>query len=206
MTKAAQTEADKKAAAKAAAAKAASKAKAAARPSPEAETTIQAANLKPTKSAKHVTVASKLPMNITLQLCAKQVRRIPGQNGVYEETVYVPQGRGFIIRGTAYPSGKVPKGFPKQPGMIEDANGGYAMTPGVDADFMAEWMRQNAETDMVRNGLIKVQADLDDLAADAREHESVNSGLGPLVPDTDHRNPKPLNLGVSDVTMSVRGA
>ena len=97
--------------------------------------------------------------------------------------------------------------------MIEDQNGGYALTPGVPADFWNEWLKQNAETEMVLNGMIKAQHDLESLAADAAEHADRDSGLGPLNPEMDakgnpldRRAPKPASLSVAPVTPEPRPA
>jgi len=156
--------------------------------------------------AKYVTVASKLPMNLQLQLCQPRSGRVTGQFGSVEETIFVPTGKTYVIRGTAYPVNKPPKGFPKRPDMIEDEAGGYALTPNIPADFMEEWMTQNASTDMVISGIIKVQADLDSLMADAAEHAKLDSGIGPLNPDGDRRNPRPANTSVAQVATEPRTA
>jgi hypothetical protein len=154
--------------------------------------------------AKFVTVASKLPMNIELQLCQPRTAAVTGQFGSVKETVHVRVGEIHVIRGTAYPVGQTPKGFPRRQAMIEDEAGGYALTPKVPAEFWAEWLKQNADTDMVRNGIIKAQPDLESLEADAAEHAKVDCGLGPLNPEGDRRNPKPANSGISDVKPETR--
>ena len=166
-------------------------------PKPSAPITAPAVHT-PSK-AKFVTVASKLPMNIEIQLTKKTTAVQTGQFGSVKEDIFVKYGEIHVIRGTAYPNGTPPKGFPKRPDTIEDDKGGYALTPKVPADFMAAWMEQNGETDMVKNGMIKMQADLDDLAADAADHASVDSGLGALNPEGDRRNPQPVNSAVQGV-------
>lgn len=156
--------------------------------------------------AKFVTVASKLPMDLEIQLCKPTTANITGQFGSVKETVHVKTGQMYRIRGTAYPVNVAPKGFPRAPEMIEDENGGYALTKNIPADFWDEWVKQNAETEMVQNGIIKAQADLDDLAADAAEHAHRDSGLGPLNPDSDRRAPKPSNGQVSAVKAEPRAS
>ena len=54
------------------------------------------------------------------------------------------------IRGTAYPRGTPPTGYPDRPEMVE----GYALTRGVDRDFFATWMEQNKRAPYVVNHLI----------------------------------------------------
>lgn len=156
--------------------------------------------------AKYVTVASKLPMSIEIQLCKPSTRTSTGQYGSVVETVQVKTGAVHVIRGTGYPRGEAPEGFPERPQMIKDAGGGYALTPNIPADFWAAWLEQNAETDMVRNGIVKAQADLDSLAADAKDHAAIDSGLGPLNPKGDRRNPRPANASVTPVQPESRTA
>jgi hypothetical protein len=158
---------------------------------------ITAPAVKTPSKAKFVTVASKMPMNIELQLCAPRTARVTGQFGSVEETVFIKHGAVHVIRGTAYPELKPPKGFPKRPDMIEDEKGGYALTPGVPAEFWEKWLEENRDTEMVQNGMIKAQSDLDSLAADAAEHADRDSGLGALNPDGDRRNPKPANSSIT---------
>ena len=155
---------------------------------------------------KFVTVASKIPQSIEVQLCAPKTARVTGQFGSVEETVHVKHGQTYIIRGTSYPSGQAPKGFPRRAEMIEDQGGGYALTHKIPADFWDEWLRQNADTEMVKNHLLIAHADVDDLASDAADFAKVDSGLGPLNPDGDRRNPKPANSGVAPLQPDDRRA
>lgn len=164
--------------------------------------------------AKFVTVASKLPMSIEIQLCKPTTARQSGQFGSVVEEVHVKHGAIHVIRGVSYPEGnKLPKGFPKRPNMIDDEKGGYALTPGVPADFWAAWLEQNKDTDMVKNGMIKAQPDLESLAADAAEHANADSGLGPMNPEMDakgspldRRSPRPASISVTPVAPEARPA
>jgi hypothetical protein len=154
------------------------------------------------RGQRKITVASKMPMDIILQLCRETESRVTGQFGATTEKVFVKSGPTVMIRGVAYPVGQVPKGFPKAPNMIEEA--GYALTSNVDADFFEQWLKQNADTDMVLNGMIKAHIDLASLEDDAMDFAKVQSGLQPLDPDTDSRNPKPINTAVAKVTTDDR--
>lgn len=152
-------------------------------------------------------------MHITLHVCEKITNRVVGQFGTAEEVSYRPHGKTYVIRGTAFPNGKLPKGFPKAPTLIEDDNGGYALTKNIPADFWAKWLEQNRDTDMVKNGMIKAQTDLDSLADDAAEHAKSSSGLGPINPEQDRdgkmldpRVPKPITAKISDITNEPRSA
>lgn len=156
------------------------------------------------KSAKYVTVASAVPMNLELQLCRETTASVTGQFGSVKETVMVKTGPIHVIRGNAYPAGTVPKGFPKAPVMIDDTP--YALTPKVDAEFFAEWLKQNAETDLVRNKLIRAHHSLDHLEGEALETKKVRSGLEPVDPEGDSRAPKPLNSLVQPIVTEERAA
>ena len=152
--------------------------------------------------AKYVTVASKLPMSLELQLCRKESKAVSGRFGTEQETVFVKYGTVYIIRGVGYPRGnELPEGYPERPSMIRDA--GYALTPDVDAAWFAEWLDQNAETEMVRNGLIKAHSEPDSLRDMAMEHKGILTGLEPMNPKfgadgkpLDPRSPKPLNAAL----------
>ena len=176
--------------------------------------TVAAPAVHAPNKGKFVTVASKLEMSIEIQLCKPTTRHMSGQHGPVDETINIKFGAIYVIRGVSYPEGnKLPKGYPKRPQMIEDAHRGYALTPGIPADFWAEWVKQNAETEMVQNGMIKAQTDLDSLAADAAEHADKDSGLGPMNPEMDakgrpldRRSPQPPSISVAAVQPDVRPA
>ncbi len=145
---------------------------------------------------KTVTVASKLPMHLEIQLCQEKTASVTGQFGSVKETVNVKFGAIYVIRGTGHPAGTVPKGFPKAPELNKP---GFALTHGVDAEFFARWLEQNKDTEMVINGLIMAHGDEDSLEDMTKERRKVDSGLGPLNPDGDPRSPKPLSTAVSPV-------
>lgn len=157
----------------------------------------EAPAIKTPSKASFVTVASKLPMSIEMQLCRKTQVHVTGQFQSTVETVFTKFGEVHVIRGTGYPEGTPPKGYPKRPLMIDDA--GYALTKKVPAEFFAEWMKQNADTEMVRNGIIKGHADEDSLVDMAMEHAKVTTGLEALNPDGDRRNPRPINSAVEQI-------
>lgn len=142
-----------------------------------------------------ITVASKIDMDIEIRLCKPKEARVTGQFGSTVETINVPYGESYVIRGTSYPVGTVPKGFRKQPELAED----YALTHGIPADWFKEWLEQNAETDMVKNRMIFAAADSSEVESIGSDFRKLTSGLGPMVPDTDPRNPKPLLSHVQPV-------
>lgn len=176
-------------------------AKAAAAKTTAPRTEVSAPAVHTESKSKFVSVASKLPMHLELQLCKPHEQRVSGQHGHYSETIQVKHGEVYTIQGTAYPSGQTPKGFYGRGQRIEDEGGGYTITPNIPGDFMREWMRQNESTDMVKNGLIKIADNPEDMQANARDHATQDSGLGPLDPEPDvkdgpprdRRMPKPPN-------------
>lgn len=152
---------------------------------------------------KTVTVASKLPMSIEIQLCRPKESRVTGQFGSTTETVNVKQGAIYVIRGVGHPVGQTPKGFPKAPEMVESS--GFALTHGVDADWFAEWLEQNKETEMVQSGLIQAHGDVEYLEdKTTAEYAKLDSGLGPLNPEGDPRQPKSVNSAVSEIRSEPR--
>lgn len=148
------------------------------------------------RKPEYATIGSKLPMHLELQLCTATTARVTGQFGATTETVHVKTGPVYAVRGTGYPAGTIPKGFPRPP-YINDA--GFAVTKNIPFEFAEQWFRQNKDTDMVKNGLIMFEADIDSLADMSSDFAKVDSGLGPLT-EGDKRNPKPLNSMVSELT------
>lgn len=155
------------------------------------------------KGRRTVTVASKLPMDLDLQLCRETTARVTGQYGSVTEQINLPFGPVVTIRGTAYPAGTPPKGFPRPPHMI---SAGYALTHNVDADFWDRWIQQNSATDMVVNGMIKAHSDLDHLEGEAEEFKDRNSGMEPMNPEGDRRSPQPITLGVAKIKTEPRNS
>jgi hypothetical protein len=145
-----------------------------------------------------VTVASKLPFRLEMQLCKKRVEQRRHQGQCWQETIFHKDGPIVTINGTAYPQGgTVPEGFPSRPEMVA----GYALTHGVDADLYAAWAIENKDTDMLRNKLIFAFEKLDSTKGMAKDGKDLDSGLGPLVPDTDRRMPKKM-IGAQTTRLS----
>lgn len=61
--------------------------------------------------------------------------------------------------------------------------GGYALTPGVDADFFAAWLAQYKDLELVRRGLVFAHPKPQDATAQALEMRGEKSGLEPIDPD-----------------------
>jgi hypothetical protein len=144
-----------------------------------------------------VTVASRLPMRFEMQTCKKRIEQRRHQNQCWREEIYFKDGPMHVINGTAYPNGTVPEGFPPRPEMVA----GYALTHGVDAYLYDAWAIENKDTDMLRNKLVFAFEKLDSTKGMAKDCKDLDSGLGPLVPDTDRRMPKKM-IGAQTTRLS----
>jgi hypothetical protein len=82
-------------------------------------------------------------------------------------------GDTVFIKGNAYAANAPLPDYP--------IVGGAALTFNVDADFFAEWMKQNADAEIVKKGLIFAHAK--DTAGLARESAGLKSGLERIDPD-----------------------
>ncbi len=137
-----------------------------------------------------ITVVSKLPMALTLQLQEWQTKEVrSNQGGVWQERVSVFVGDKVRINGTAQPPNALSLG-----GWPQLADGA-ALTFGVDEAFFDEWMKQNAELLAVKNRLIWKAASLDRAKGMAKDADQLKSGFEPLTPATFDENGKPTSAG-----------
>ena len=126
-------------------------------------------------TAATVTVACNLPHGIRLQLQRKEVQKVMGFGGQMGAVdVYRHFGKTVVLNGNAVAA----KEAPKNP--IEC---GYALTFGVDAEFMAQWLEQNAELEAVRNKCIMIHHKTSELSAIVKENEGRKTGLEPMNPN-----------------------
>jgi len=149
------------------------------------------------KSANTVTVGCKMPGGLLLQLTKGYEENEPVMGGGSRKvTVYRRDGEKVKLNGCA-----VPVGAPQPRHMII---GGYGLTPNVKADFINEWMRQNADSKLVKNNLVFIAASRDAAESKAEEQAAVKSGMEPLDPTftvgkngavipSDPRYPRSLN-------------
>jgi len=121
-----------------------------------------------------VTVACKLPHGLMLEIVDPAVFvDVDPKVGVQAR----PPGERIHIKGCARPVG-VP--------LSEDAPqvvGGYALTPGVPAQFWERWMEQNKNAPFVTSNLIFAHRKAGDAVAESKEKRAVRSGLEGLTPD-----------------------
>ena len=147
-----------------------------------------------------VTVACKLPMGIVIR---EEVERTEKElvmgGGVRDVKVYRPTGKMATIRGCSIPVQRDPNA--DYPPIV----GGAALTFGVDADLWAKWFASNKESDLVRNGLVYAHEKQEMVRGHAKEHAAQKSGLEPLNPAGDPRQPRP-SRNVGSVTLADRAA
>ena len=165
-----------------------------------------APNSKPLpKSASFVTVASHLPMTIEIFLCEERQSIETGQFGSVASKINHPMEQRYFIRGTGRPAGTVPKGYPKEPHMLEfDSGNKVAFTPNIPAEFWAKWLEANKGTELVRNRCIYADHSLERAEGMAEDAKEVRSGLDPLNPDKDPRAPRPINPNVLGIETADR--
>ena len=124
-----------------------------------------------------VVVACKWPSGLVLRLFDIVPVLYDVQGGGKREVMEAqlrPGGKVVTVNGPAAPFGRMPKG---------PVEGGYVLTFGVDADFFAEYVRQNKDTDLIKNRILFGFAKEADAIAEARKLETVRTGVEPVDPD-----------------------
>lgn len=128
------------------------------------------------------TVACKLPNGIILSVMPPiEIVEIDGKKAVAPTSRIASAS--VELKGFSMPVGVA----------LEDPTpvaGGYALTHGVDADFMEAWLGQNSDSLLVKNNLIFVAAKGAYAASQAKEQKEVLSNLEPLRQGADPRQPK----------------
>jgi hypothetical protein len=176
---------------------------AAATPAPPA-----APNTKPiAATGRTVTVACKIASGLALQLQTQQPRIVDTPKGPEKVMFWVKAGKVYYVHGPAYPTSP-PPGYPPAPLIV----GGYALTPGIPADFWEQWLEQNKLADYVlppegaEHGMIYAMPSMEDAVAVAKEQSTLLSGMEPLSQDKDKdgrlidpRVPRPLGHGMTKI-------
>jgi hypothetical protein len=166
---------------------------------PGAVPNAEAPIARPQSSGAKVVVACKLGIAYyDIQLCRiedKFEQNLQGGRMVKEATRI---GEVVRLRGTAYPRGTPPAGFPDRPQMV----GGAALNFGIDKEWFDEWLKQNHLNPIVRNKLIFAHETVDAVVGQARDLAAVQSGLEPIDPSSkkDRRIPRSTRDEVDDVT------
>lgn len=138
----------------------------------------------PECSGSTVTVGLKVPNGMVLRLQVQEEVRYPVMGGgttIEKQWRPDPSQKSYTLHGSRTPHGEQPKCL---------VVGGYAMTPGIPADFMDKWLDQNKQLDVVTAGLIIVHKTTDGARGEATEKKDLRSGLEPMRPGNDPRIPK----------------
>lgn len=84
-------------------------------------------------------------------------------------------------------------------------NSAYALTPNVNAEWFAEWLKQNEQNPIVRNGCVFAYADEASVRDAAKDHKEFRSGLEPLTTGTD-ANGQPRDPRIPKKSSAAVGA
>lgn len=135
-------------------------------------------------NAKTVTVGLKMPNGLILRLFRKESVTEATPSGPKSFEQFVPNLDAPTVELKGY--GGAAFGIKQDHRIV----GQYALTHNVDAEFMAEWLKQNNKHDVVLNKLIFVQADESDAAAQGEEQRAVWDGLNPLRMHSTKKDPR----------------
>lgn len=119
-----------------------------------------------------VSVGCKLPHGIIMQLFRMDTHDEPQFGG----------GTKQVQRAVRLDDRRIKlNGFARWKGrdMPHDIRMGAGITHGVDADFFAEWLKQNKDLEAVKKGLIFAQAKGGEMESQLKDHVSLKSGMEP---------------------------
>jgi hypothetical protein len=161
---------------------------------------------RPQSAGAKVIVACKLGVAYyAIQLCRideKFEQNMQGGRTVKEATRI---GQVINLRGTAYPRGTPPVGFPAPPQIVN----GAALNYGIDKDWFDAWLEQHKLDPLVMNKLIFAHETVDGVTGEAKELANFLSGLEPVDPrpGKDARMPKSSRPSeVTDIEGGQRGS
>jgi hypothetical protein len=162
-------------------------------------------------TSTHVTVACKIGVPwIDFEVCEPHEIDENTQTGPRKITQWMRTGEKVRIRGTAYPRGEAPEGFPERPQFVM----GYALTHGVDRAVWEKIVEQQKRAPYFVSGMIYAFERIEDIRSATKDHEKEMSGLEPVArakidgADTiiDARMPRSMNQNISNVVPGSRAA
>lgn len=126
-----------------------------------------------------VTVACKLPHGLQLELKGAdgQAVRVPVKGNAAARRLEIADDKGNVVQHEG----------------IASVQGGYGLTHGVDADFWAQWLKENADYAPVKNGMIFATAKGESAASKAREQAEIRTGFEPIDPLKPRPGIQPLD-------------
>lgn len=133
-------------------------------------------------STDTVTVGCKLPWGLKLRLFKMEPHDEPVMGGGMKSVSRAVQFRDpVVINGCAVAKGVAPE---------HPIVGGYGLTYNVNAEFFAEWLKQNADHPAVRNNMIFAQGKSASARDQAKEMRGLRSGQEPIAQRDDPRVPR----------------
>jgi hypothetical protein len=132
----------------------------------------------PATSGQKCTVACALPMGAILDVYRIEEYSEPSPTGAAQRAkraVPIEEKR-IVLRGWAQPG--TPAGTVSPTGTAS----GFGLTFGVDRETFDTWLRDNAQSPLVKNRIIFAAGTEDRARDEARELEAVRSGLEPIEP------------------------
>jgi hypothetical protein len=152
------------------------------------------------RTTQTVTVLCKIALPwIDLQCCEMREVQENTQTGPRAIQQGFRVGDVVRIRGTAYPRGEAPEGYPEKPEIMF----GYAVTRGVSRKFWEEWKEQHKKAPYILNNMIIAFGTDMDCQAAAKENTGRVSGLEPIQRNktgiTDTRMPKSSNPAIEEL-------
>lgn len=122
-----------------------------------------------------VTVGCKIPTGMVLQLFRMEDHEEPVMAGGYRIVKRAMVDREPVkLNGPARYIGR---------DSAHTIISGSGITYNVDADFFAEWMKQNADHPAVKGKFIYAQSKPGEIEAQARDHRSLKTGLEGIDPN-----------------------
>lgn len=123
-----------------------------------------------------VTVACKVPNGFVLQCFERVDSTEPSPAGARTVEIARKVYESYTLNGPARPMTGAPA-----PYLII---GGYGLTPNIPKKVWEHWKRDNAEADIVKNGLIFAHEKLERVQSEAKDRRSIRSNMEPLDPDS----------------------
>lgn len=142
---------------------------------------------KPQSAGDKVVVGCKLGVALyDIQLMRMDTKFEQNMQGGREVSEATRVGNVVRLRGTAYPRGTPPEGFPPPPLIVE----GAALNFGIDRHFMEKWIELNKLNPVVMNKMVFICPNIDAAQGFAKETAKLQSGLEPINPKGDARIPR----------------
>jgi hypothetical protein len=130
---------------------------------------------KPATGTETVTVASKIPQGLILQLFKPREIEMTALGGSQKATQFFPTGDEFTIAGAAHPQNEGPRCR---------TVGGFAITDGVPKSLWDAWMEQTGRyLPAVINKMIFAFPNSERATDAAKDHRTVLTGLERINPN-----------------------